>query len=702
MALAVFGLFALDVFLGMRAHANVTGTIGGLRLLHAPVEVLRDDRGVPHIVARDEHDLFFAQGYAEGSDRLFQMDLLRRFVKGELAEVFGAAALKSDRRERAVPVRAIVRAQWRALDARSKEILGAFSDGVNAAMDREPLPVEFRLLGYRPQAWSPEDSLAVSMATVLDLIDDWDAIAPRDAVYRRGGVPALDARFPLSDPCYDAPLAAGLARIGPGKACALHAALVSELAEARPPIGSNEWAVGAAHSLTGRALLANDPHLGLHVPGVWYLADLRAPGFHAAGATFPGAPGIVLGHNETLAWGATDATVASLSVYDPPAHLDARNWETETFHVRFGRDATQRYYRDARDFGLTIDKNRLVLVRWNAYRQPVSPAKTFLDLDRAAGIPEALHALASYPGPTMNFALADASGRAAYVMAGAVPDDPAWARWVHPAADFAKEYPSIPSSRLPEVAPSANAIVWTANNEVYGPGYPLRLSPQFAPPYRAYRIAQLLRARHSYDVDYFARMQMDVLSLPERELAADVAPALRKSDPSTAAELAHWDGQMRGDSTAATLAEELRLQLTKRTKDAVVAVVAAARRHPETLRVTPLGPAERWSVAGAVTPQHALASLGIDFLDGTTFPGDGDAFTLHVQYPGYSQSFRAVWDVGNWDAGGVTLPQGESGEPGSGHYTDQAGAWIAGRLWPLPFTDTAVERTTVDRATLSP
>ena len=103
--------------------------------------------------------------------------------------------------------------------------------------------------------------------------------------------------------------------------------------------------------------------------------------------------------------------------------------------------------------------------------------------------------------------------------------------------------------------------------------------------------------------------------------------------------------------------------------------------------------------------RHAAArapSLGIDFLDGTRLPGYGDEFTLHVQYAGYSQSFRAVWDVGNWDAGGITLPQGESGEPGSGHYTDQAGAWIEGRLWPLPFSDAAVARTAVDRMTLSP
>lgn len=702
MVLVVAALFAANVALGMRTHARYDGTVSGLRL-RAPVAILRDDRGVPHILARNEHDLFFAQGYAEGSDRLFQMDLLRRFVKGQLAEVFGKPALASDERERAVPVRAIVDAQWRKLDASSKETLGAFSDGVNAAIDREPLPVEFRILAYRPQPWSPEDSLAVSMATVLDLIDDWNAIEPRDAAFRAGGLPGFESRFPLSDPCYDAPLLAGLAAIGPGKACRLPIGLLlRELGDSRAPIGSNEWAAGANRSLTGHALLANDPHLGLRIPGVWYLADLQAPGFHAAGATFPGAPGIVLGHNERVAWGATDAAAASLSVFEPPSHLDPNNWQTESFAVRFRRSVTQRYYRDAHLFGVTTKGGRFVLVRWNAYDRPSSPGKTFLDLDRAGSIEDVRNALAAFSGPAHNFVIADVSGRAGYVLAGDVPDDPVWARWFHSPRDLAKHYDAVAFARLPKVAPSRNAVVWTSNNKTYGTGYGLRLSPQFAAPYRAYRAATLLRARPKYDVEYFTRMQMDVLSLPERELAHELAPAVRKLDPAAGDALARWDGEMRGDSSAATLAEELRLQVTRNVKDAMPAVLARARRAPGAVRLAPLPAPERWSTAGAVTPLHAFASLGIAFLDGTTLPGNGDAFTLHVQYNGYSQSFRAVWDVGNWDAGGITLPQGESGEPGSGHYTDQAGAWVAGRLWPLPFTDAAVQRTAVERETLAP
>jgi penicillin amidase len=694
--------FALNVIAGMRAHAQYSGTVAGLPLT-APLTVLRDDRGVPHVAAQNEHDLFFAQGYVEGADRLFQMDLLRRFTLGELAEVFGAGALQTDREQRAVPVRAIVQAQWRRLDAPSRAILVAFSDGVNAAMKRETRPVEFRLLAYRPRPWTPQDSLVVGMATVLDLIDDWNAIAPRDAAYRRGGMPLLDARFPLTDPCYDAPVTAGLAGIGPGAQCKRSAvASLRGIAAARAPLGSNEWAAGAKRSLTGRALLANDPHLAIRMPGVWYLIDLRAPGFHAAGATLPGCPGVVLGHNDHVAWGATSGTVTSLSVFLPPARLDPRSWQVERFAVRFRPAVTARYYRARDVFGITTDDRRFVLVAWNAYANPTSPAQSFLELDRASSIEAARSALASYSGPTQNFALADTSGRVAYQLAGLIPNDPVRARWFHPATDLGRSYPMFAFAQLPSVAPARDAVVWTANNKIYGAAYPFALSPQFAPPYRAYRIAQLLRGRRQYDVDYFAQMQMDALSLPERELAHALAPALRARDASLADALSVWNGEMDGDSTTATVVAGIRLQLTGRHNGRMPTVLNTAdARHalPSTVTFPAAAP---WRVAGAVPVLHALSKLGINFLNGTDLPGYGDAFTLHVQTAGYTQSFRAVWDVGNWDAGGITLPQGESGEPGSGHYTDQAAAWIAGRLWPLPFSDAAVQRAAEFRETLAP
>jgi penicillin amidase len=692
--------FVGNLTAGMHAHARDTGAISGLRL-GAPVAILRDDRGVPHVIAANDHDVFFAQGYVEGSDRLFQMDLLRRFILGELAEVYGARALKSDQSERAIPVRAMTETQWRRLSLQSREILGAFSDGVNAAIAREPLPVEFRILGYRPRLWTPQDSLAVAMVTVLDLIDDWNAIERRDHAYRRGGLALLEARFPFTDPCYDAPVVLGLAGTARGSNCRRHVAtLLRELGDRRAPTGSNEWAVGANRALHHRALLANDPHLALQMPGVWYLIDLNSPHYHVAGAALPGSPAVVLGHNERLAWGATDATVTSLSVFRPPPHLEPAGWQTERFAVRFHATVTKRYYRSRHEFGVTTADGRFLLVHWSAYDNPVSPSQTFVDLDRDGSVEAATATLANFPGPTQNFALADSTGRAAYVLAGKIPNDPAWGRWIHPARDRTGVYRPVPFRALPKIAPSRNAIVWTANNKMYGPQYRLRLSAQFAPPYRAYRIAQLLRARQSYDVVDFSRMQMDVLSLPERELANAIAASIRRRDGALGDAMATWDGAMDGGSTIATVVQGLRLALTDRHTGRMPTLLAS--RPSDALRDVALPSPVAWSVAGSVPVLHPLSSLGFAFLDGTTLPGFGDAYTLHVQYPGYSQSFRAVWDVGNWDAGGITLPQGESGEPGSGHYTDEAPAWIAGRLWPLPFSDAAVARTAVHRETLLP
>jgi penicillin amidase len=685
-AIVLITLYAGNVAVGMHSTATVDGTIAGIGV-QAPVQILRDARGVPHIRAANDHDLFFAQGYVEAQDRLFQLDLLRRFVYGDLSEILGSAGLRSDENARVVPVRTIVERQWQTLSGRERSLIQAFTDGVNAARKRESTPVEFRALDYDMTPWQPQDTLAVSFATVLDLTDNWNDIAGRI-----GNEPLL------TDPCFDAPVTEGLARIADPAHCSAQNArvgLIRTLLDARPPIGSNNWAAGAAHTATKRALLANDPHLHLGIPGVWYLVDLQSPGFHVAGATLTGTPGVTLGHNDRIAWGATNGTVTALSVFGPPASLDAADWQTETFRMRVGRPVTKKYYRGAHEFGTDVivgGQPRFILVRWNAYETPRSPFVAFDELSRSRSIEDALVALRRYPGPTQNFVLADVSGRVAYQLAGEIPNDPLWSRDIHPAGDLAKHYPNVPFDTLPHVAPSRGAIVWTSNNKIYGPSYPYRLSAAFATPCRAYRVAQLLRARSTYDVDYFASMQMDVLSVCERQLASYV-PALIA-----------WDGRFTPDSTDATAAFHLRLALVREFGGMTKAMLGSRARPGAITALAAVGDPspQPWGVAGAVQVQHPLAPLGMSFLNGTKFAGNGDAYTVHVQNNGFSQSFRAVWDVGNWDAGGITIPQGESGRPASGHYTDEAADWVAGRLLPLPYSNAAVDRATLERLTLAP
>lgn len=742
-ALIVAAILAYIAYaiVGMQAAAQTSGALRVPGLI-APVRIARDARDIPHIVAANDHDLFFAQGYAEASDRLFQMDLLRRYVYGRLSEVLGAAVLPADENARIPNIARIVDEQWAAMSSHQRAEVQAFADGVNAAMKQQPLPVEFHLLLYKPEPWKPKDSLAVGMATVLDLIDPWGDVVRRNAVAKQKNAPAVTDLYSITDPAYDAPIDPGrIAPVPPLPSRKAHpGAAAAQLVHDRGPVGSNEWAVGAARSATGRALLSNDPHLRLAIPGIWYLIDLRSPSLHAAGGSLAGTPGVILGHNDDIAWGATNGTVATESVYrDPIAHANIR---AETFRVRFGSDVTQKYYRTQHGFVAETGKDSGFAVDWNGATHPKTPLTAFEGLDRAHSIAQALTALRSYPGPPQNFVVADRSGQVTYQLAGLIPNDPLWGLRVHASTDPA--FPFIAFDRLPRVAPSRTALVYTANNRMYGAGYAYRLSPNFAPPYRARRIEQLLESKPRLSVADLSAFQQDTLSFPERDIARDTVAAVKHKDlqsdralqPYVRA-LSQWNGRFDPDSHGAPVAYELRRIAVQKLASYnagglqgayqssaggsdIVLLERVLRERPkgwwpsgdyDGLLVAALRDAvhahgtkmlETWGEYDRVTVRHPLAMLGFTFLNGATFPGDGDSYGLHVQTSNHSQSFRAVWDVGNWDAGGISIPSGESGEPASGHYTDLSKAWIEHRLEPMPFSAAAVRAATRETLTLTP
>ncbi|MBV8601514.1 MAG: penicillin acylase family protein [Candidatus Eremiobacteraeota bacterium] len=737
-AAAIVGLVALlavvaivYVARGWRADAHLDGTLTGFPV-SAPVAILRDERGVPHIRAASIPDAFVAQGYVEGSERLFQMDLLRHHVYGELAAWFGSAALRHDERARAFDVRRVIDEEYASLPASSRVDLDAFAQGVNAAIEREPLPVEYRLLMLRPRPWQPKDALAAGFATVLDLIDPWDDVIERDRVYRRFGIAGLDALYPITDPRYDAPVAGRV----PADVAALPALPARDnhrpagTLPSREGQGSNEWAVGAERTSTGRALLASDPHLGIRIPGVWYLVDLAAPGYHVAGASLAGTPGVILGHNAKIAWGATNGTVVTESLYLAGPVVRTR---TERFDVRFKGAVERTYAEDAHGFIVAdpLAPERKFSVDWEPARKTVSPLPTFALLDRATSIEDALVALRAYPGPPQNFVVADVSGRAAYYLAGDIPNDPFWGLRVHTATD--PSFAPLAFDALPHVVPSRSAVLFTANNRIYGRGYPYRLGPGFSPPYRASRIESRLGEMPRFSADDFTAMQTETLSIPEKELAdATVAAARLRhvSDPKVDA-LAAWDGRFAPDSTGASVAFGLRVAALKRfaagffepreaalyaegARAELVTILRALREHKPgyvagddydgflLASLAGVGPPQPWSTAGATLVHHPLAALGVPWFDGATIPGDGDAYAIHVQKNDDTQSYRAVWDVGNWDAGGIVIPSGESGRPGSPHYDDLAATWVAQKLVALPFGDAAVEAAARHRLQLVP
>jgi penicillin G amidase len=701
---AVAAAYAVNVEVGLQNSAATGGTVVASGL-HDRVTIVRDRRDIPHIVARDDHDLYFAEGYAQGSDRLFQLDLTRRYAYGRLAEILGAKALAFDRIQRAVDINGIAERQLRALARREREAIAAFSDGVNAAAAAQPLPVEFRMLLYQPSAWTPKDSLAVSIVASLELADSWHDVFARDAVWRHDGSRCYDARFPLSDSRFDVSVD------GTRDARSAHprrddcAGFGIVARPHRVAIGSNAWAAGATRTIDGNALVANDPHLDLTIPGVWYLVDIRSPHVHAAGATIPGIPGVVLGHNERVAWATTNAQMATTMLFEP-RHLNRRSWVAERFRVRFARDARVAYYRTAREFSVPNDNDRsaITLVRWAVYAERQSTLATVFGLDRARSVSEALHVLAQYRGSPQNFILADRHGNVAYHVAGLVPDDPAWGRYVHPSRDLQATFATIPYARLPGRAPARDGILVSANNMAYGPAYPYRLSAQFEPPYRAYRVAQLLRSRSRYDAAYFAQMQLDTLSPIDLNIAHDVVRFARahpaeSGSASVVRLLGPWNGRYEPGSRAAALEHALRLALFEQPP---ALSMPPKRQDLDGMLSFAFYERRAWRDAGGTRIEHPLAPMNFAFLNGAWLPGAGDEYTIHLQEPGFAQGFRAVWDVGDWERGGIAIPSGESGEPGSGHYTDLTRAWVSGRLQSLPFSRADVQQNAVDTLVLVP
>ena len=744
----IYAVYAwIGTFLGV---ARTTGTVSGLGL-SAPVTVVRDARGIPHIRASSLHDAAFAQGYATASDRLFQIDVTRRYVLGTLSEIFGPTTLDADQNARVIDIRGIVDREYAHLSSADRDELDAYADGVNAAADREPTPPEYRALLAHFAPWRAQDSLAVGFAVVLDLTDSWYDVIMRDAVEREIGPRADAAFFSLTDPAYPLTTTGGTpVTVPPLPALnGMHtpAAVAWNGDSPHDALGSNEWVAGAARTVTGRALLANDPHLARRIPGIWHAVDIEAPGEHVAGVAVAGVPGVILGHNDKLAWGMTYADAVSPRVYTErfdtgPVDTTSRH---ETFNDRFGQAKERDYLSTARGFVLEATGNVRHVVQWAPLTDVRSPLAAFLALDRAASIEDAQRALANFPGPSHNFALAQSDGRAAYTVAGLIPDDPVWGRHVTAAAGAVVPLRGVPFAQLPHIAPARDVLANNSNNVTYAQGYPYRLSPAYSPPYRAVEIARRLHDQARVDVAQSHAIQGDTTSISELEFARMVVAALHRAgadrDPNVApiyAALASFDGRFDGTSHGATVAQRVRFVATRdliamhlssgtagsylADGPSFVTLMRALREHPRgwfphddrqaflvaetrsaiTLYGGPQRIALPYADAYPVVAQHPFASFGFHLWDSPPFPGSGGSLSPAVQGLVLGQSFRAVWDVGNWDAGGLDLPLGESGEPGSPHYTDAVAAWLRHDLTPLPFSDKAVAAAAVATETLTP
>jgi penicillin G amidase len=585
--------------------------------LQAPVEVLRDGHGVPHLRAQSLEDLFFAQGYVTAQDRLFQMDLSRRLAMGQLSEILGKSTLQLDTENRTLGFPEATERAVQDLDPDLRKLLDAYSAGVNAfiASHRNSLPIEFVLLRYQPRPWRNADSFGVALNMSKSLNSTWRDELMREKIRARVSPDLYADLFPdhsdLDHPVAELQAKRSASRgqkltgvlappVGassshdhfaedmpgsemPKSARAILAGLLTPTPDDARDLGSNNWVVSGAHTKSGKPLLANDPHLAHSIPSVWYMIHLEAPGLDVSGVSLPGLPLVIIGHNQRIAWGMTNTGPDVQDLYaettdpkNPNQYLHNNEWikaETrqETIHVHGGKDVTLEVKSTRHGPVIFHEGNRDLALEWTAL-QPGALKFPFLKIDRAQNWQEFTEALRDFTGPMQNFVYADVDGNIGYYAAAWVP--------VRKKGDGSLPVPGstddydwtgyIPFEDLPHSFNPASGMIATANGRVVPDGYPYFITDRWAAPFRTARIFQLLEAGNQFTVADMLRIQTDILSLEDKWLAGELVKAAKAHPPSTpdaqyaVSLLEKYDGVAHADSAATLVCEVTRKALLKR------------------------------------------------------------------------------------------------------------------------------------------
>lgn len=544
--------------------------------LEKPVTVARDALGVPTIFAASEADAHRALGYVHAQDRLIQMEFTRRFAAGRLAEVAGPAALESDRLLRALGIERLAEASLATLPPPVIAALEAYAAGVNAYLQGHSgaWPPEYYLLGLSIEPWRPADSLLWARLMALRLGGNWRAEAAR--LRARQALPPERFDF-LFHP--DA-TAADATPWPAGAITAAEAALATLPDAIAPTLASNAWAIAGARTASGKPLLASDPHLGFSAPAIWYLARIETPGRHLAGATAPGAPFVILGQNDDIAWGLTttgaavdDLVVERLTPGDPtrvdgpdgPEPIAAR---TETIKVRGAADVSLTV-RATRHGPIVSDIDpALAGVAGVGYVAALQATALLPDdrsseaiwrLNRAKGWGDFRAALAAMGAPTQNFVYADRAGTIGLVVGGRIPIRRGGDGGLLPRQGWTGigEWTGfIAPEDMPAEKDPARGFVANGNDRVTAPGDTRPITPIWEPPYRGDRLRALLAGAGGRDVASEAATQRDSLEPPARPLIALLGPPAATDPPRRAAAkalLAGWDGAMDAEAAAPLL-----------------------------------------------------------------------------------------------------------------------------------------------------
>lgn len=600
--LALAGVVCILGYLYSAARAALPQLDGEIKILGltGKVTVTRDEHGVPTIDASNLEDLFLAQGYVMAQDRLWQMDGMRRYAAGELAEILGPSQVQHDREQRILGLRAVARRSVERASPRDRQFMEAYARGINAYMQAhmQHLPIEFRILQYTPKPWSVEDSVVLGANMVEDLNHGYyRAALQREKILARLG-PELTAdlyvnsswhdRPPMKAPIRldglededsDAPDDNEVTLMTPWLANILDTGDGDPFYLFRP--GSNDWVISGAHTVSGKPLLSNDMHLNHQMPNLWYEVHLRCGNFDVVGVSLPGMPFVTVGHNQRIAWGFTNLGPTVEDVYietfnERGQYRTPQGWREpehrrEVIHVK--GEAEEVFDVSITRHGPIITElipgeRRQIALRWTLYDGLPDP---FFEIDSAQNWNEFTQAMSTWSSPSQNAVYADVDGHIGYHATGSIPIRASGAGSLpENGSDDAHEWTGyVPFDKLPNIFDPPWGVIATANGRITPDQYPYPLATQWDAPWRTERIYHVLESGKKFAPADMLALQTDIYSAFDRFCAERFVYALdHVNELSARARQARdlmrdWDGRLVKASAAATIENRSRLELMR-------------------------------------------------------------------------------------------------------------------------------------------
>lgn len=732
---------------------RATATSGHVRSnVAAEVTIQRDRHGIPHIHAKTDHDLFFGYGWAMAEDRLFQLDWLRRKGHGRLSEIIGEDGLESDTVARTVGLNRIATAEWNQLPGEVQQLLEAFSNGINAVIENcgDGLPIEFDLLNYRPERWSPVDCLAIEVEFRWYLTGRFPVICMPELAKRSLGDGPLYHEYLLSEEDDESILHPGDYRTDAGQPLE---PVGHTIADPDASTGSNNWVVAGQRTTTGAPLLASDPHIAFEAVSCWYEAHLIGGSFNVAGMTYVGMPAIMFGRNQHVAWGITNNICSMRDLYQERTsdeHPDCfefnGQWEpaselTETIPVRDAEsvDCRVRFSRNGPivDDILPAPANELgpVSLKWLGMSQG-GWLTSLLDMNRATSVAQLREAMRPWHVPTFSLVLADTDGRIGFQVAGRIPVRLQSERGFRRGWDPNDQWQGlIPFDEMPSFDDPARGWIASANNRIAPDDFPHRMYGCWSSGCRGRRIREMIESRESVSVEDMRDMQQDALNLRAAALTPVLLEELEPDNEESRQALAilnNWDCISAPDSVATTIFNVFYSRWCETVSNARFNGAAAALMakgvdpcasrlltadthgwfpngdRQQQLRETFAGTlaylkdrfgsdmtAWTWDQLHVMPLRHVLSTRGDlgQLLDHGGVGVGGDMLTVSNTGSGpdwianTGAGYRMVADLSSSPPVLRAVDaQSQSGQPGSPNYSDQFDAWLSGQYHEIPLT----------------